>query len=121
MSVIETPPRREPPPAAVPDPDLDDTRVRMQRRRRRPLPLWMRVLVFLVGWLVVLIGIAGLVLPGPGIPTIVAGAAILSVASELVYEWTRKSLQRWPTIWTRVEAFRNRIHDRLHDWVHRKD
>ncbi len=54
------------------------------RQPHRPLPLWVRILVLVVGWIVVLIGIAGLVLPGiQGIATIVAGAAILSVASEL--------------------------------------
>ncbi|HEX3131303.1 MAG TPA: PGPGW domain-containing protein [Thermoanaerobaculia bacterium] len=97
----------------------DDTLFR-RRRLRRPLPLWLRVMVFLAGWIVVLIGIAGLVLPGPGIPTIIAGAAILSIVSEATYELTRKSLQRWPFIWDRVEAFRERIHDRLHRFAHRK-
>lgn len=105
---------------------LDDTRIRRLRLRRplrplRPLPLWLRVAVLLVGWVVVLVGIAGLVLPGPGIPTIVVGAAILSVVSEAAYELTRKSLCRWPSIWSRVEAFRERLHDRLHNWAHRKD
>ena len=105
-------------PQTRPEP-LDDTYHR-RRRLRRPLPLWLRVLVFLVGWVVVLIGIAGLVLPGPGIPTIIAGAAILSIVSEATYELTRKSLQRWPSIWSRVEAFRERIHDRLHRFAHKK-
>lgn len=90
------------------------------RQPHRPLPLWVRILVLVVGWIVVLIGIAGLVLPGiQGIATIVAGAAILSVASELCYKWTKKTLHRWPWIWTRVERFRIKIHDKLHDMVHR--
>jgi hypothetical protein len=109
MTMPETPPE-----------SLDDTHARRRRRLRRPLPLWLRILVFLVGWIVVLVGIAGLVLPGPGIPTIIAGAAILSIVSEATYELTRKSLQRWPSIWSRVEAFRERIHDRLHAFAHRK-
>lgn len=109
-------------PEMLPPESLDDTNIRRRRLRRslRPLPLWLRVSVFLVGWLVVLVGIAGLVLPGPGIPTIIAGAAILSVVSEATYELTRKSLQRWPFIWDRVEAFRERIHDRLHRFAHKK-
>lgn len=109
---------------SMPEPkpqSLDDTQIRYRRRRlRRPLPLWLRILVFLAGWIVILVGIAGLVLPGPGIPTIVAGAAILSIVSEATYELTRKSLQRWPFIWDKVEAFRERIHDRLHRFAHRK-
>jgi hypothetical protein len=108
MTMPETPPE-----------SLDDTHMR-RRRLRRPLPLWLRVMVFLVGWVVVLIGVAGLVLPGPGIPTIIAGAAILSIVSEATYNLTRKSLQRWPSIWSRVEAFRERLHDRLHAFAHRK-
>jgi uncharacterized membrane protein YbaN (DUF454 family) len=88
---------------------------------RRPLPLWLRILVLLVGWIVLLVGVAGLVLPGiQGIATIAIGAAILSVASELAYEWMRKSLSRWPKIWDRVERFRDRISDKLQDMVHRK-
>jgi hypothetical protein len=98
----------------------DESRFRRHRRLRLPLPLWLRILVFLVGWVVVLVGVAGLVLPGPGIPTIVVGAAILSVVSEAAYELTRKSLRRWPSIWDRVEVFRERIHDRLHAFAHKK-
>ena len=112
---------RNPIPAPVPPPAaaLDDTHVR-RRRRRKPLPLWLRIIVLLVGWIVLLVGVAGLVLPGiQGIATIVIGAAILSVASELAYKWMRKTLHRWPAVWDRVERFRDKIHDKLHDFVHR--
>lgn len=101
---------------------LEDTHLRRHRLHlRRPLPLWMRITVLLVGWVVVLIGVAGLVLPGiQGIATIAAGAAILSVVSEVAYKLTRKTLRRWPWIWERVERFRERLHDRLHRWAHGK-
>ena len=127
MSVPEplesSPPREDAPPqpgpVAVP-PMAEEPQVR-RRRLRRPLPLWLRILVLLVGWIVLLVGVAGLVLPGiQGIATIVIGAAILSVASELAYEWMRKGLSRWPKIWDRVEGFRDRIHDKLSDFVHRR-
>ncbi len=118
-----SPPREDAPPkpgpVAVP-PIAEETHVR-RRRLRRPLPLWLRILVLLVGWIVLLVGVAGLVLPGiQGIATIAIGAAILSVASELAYEWMRKSLSRWPKLWDRVERFRDRIYDKLQDMVHRK-
>ncbi len=118
-----SPPREDAPPqpgpVAVP-PIAEEPHVR-RRRLRRPLPLWLRILVLLVGWIVLLVGVAGLVLPGiQGIATIAIGAAILSVASELAYEWMRKSLSRWPKIWDRVERFRDRISDKLQDMVHRK-
>lgn len=118
-----TPPSHDegsrPGPVPVPPPDpLDDTHVRWHRRRK-PLPLWLRIIVLFVGWIVVLVGVAGLVLPGPGTVGIVVGVAILSVASQFAYKWMRRTLHRWPTIWDRVEKFRDRIHDRLHDFVHR--
>ena len=117
------PPReepREPVSAQAPRPGdaLDDSHL-FRRHRLRPLPLWLRIIVLFVGWIVVLIGIAGLVLPGPGTVGIVLGVAILSVASQFAYKWMRRTLHRWPTIWDRVERFRDKIHDRLHDFVHR--
>lgn len=99
----------------------DDTQTR-QRRRLPPLPMWLRVVVLLVGWVVLLVGVAGLVLPGiQGVLTIILGAAILSVASETAHRWTRQCLQRWPKAHDRVEAFREKIHDKLHRMVHKKD
>jgi hypothetical protein len=119
---VERPQPQPPEPVAPLSGPLDDTHIRRHRLHlRRPLPLWMRVTVMLVGWIVLLIGVAGLVLPGiQGIATIAIGAAILSVVSEVAYKWTRKALQRWPSIWERVERFRGRIHDKLHTWAHGK-
>lgn len=114
-------PSPQPGPVAVPPTALEETQVRRRLRLHRPLPLWLRILVLLVGWIVLLVGVAGLVLPGiQGIATIAIGAAILSVASELAYEWMRKSLSRWPKIWDRVEGFRDRLLDKLQDLVHRR-
>ena len=86
---------------------------------RPPLPLWMRVLVLAAGWVVLLLGVAGLVLPGPGVLTILAGLAILSISSELAHRWMRRALRRWPKLSHRVESFRTRIHDGLHRMVRR--
>lgn len=100
----------------------EETVVRKHRLRRPlpPLPLWLRVVVLLVGWIVLLVGVAGLVLPGiQGVLTIVLGAAILSVASELAHKWMRQSLKRWPKIWHRVEAMREKIHGKLHKMVNK--
>lgn len=98
----------------------EDTLVR-RRRLQRPLPLWLRVVVLLVGWVVLLVGVAGLVLPGiQGVVTILLGAAILSVASELAHQWMRKALQRWPKMLNRVDRFRDKIYDRLYRMVNRE-
>lgn len=74
----------------------------------------MRALLFLVGWLLVLLGLVGLVLPVlQGILFLVAGAAVLSLASELAYEVLRFVLRRWPRTWLRVARWRRRVHRRL--------
>jgi len=83
-------------------------------RREEPLALWLRALLFLSGWALVLVGIAGLVLPGiQGILTLLAGAAVLSLASELAYKVLRFSLQWFPRVWGRVARWRRRIRRRL--------
>jgi hypothetical protein len=80
-----------------------------------------RVGVFLVGWLLVLVGLAGLILPGiQGVLTIVLGAALLSLDNELVYRGLRKLLRRWPDVLHRVEGYRERMHERLHRLFPRK-
>jgi len=84
-------------------------------RPRLPLPPWLRVVVLVVGWLVLLVGLAGLVLPGiQGIATILIGLAILSVASATAHRWMRRALQRWPRAWQRIDRLRETISDLLH-------
>ena len=79
------------------------------------LPLWVRLSLFALGWLLILVGIAGLVLPGiQGVLTLLVGVAGLSLVSELAYELLRKALRRWPAAWTRVESFREKAHRKLH-------
>jgi hypothetical protein len=107
------------PPAGETDLERLPLEIRMQRRP--PLPMWIRVTIFLVGWLLILVGVAGLVLPGlQGIVTILAGAALLSLDNELVYRGLRRLLARWPNLWHKVEHFREKAHDRIHGWFHRK-
>lgn len=48
-----------------------------------------RVLGLVVGWLLVLVGLAALVLPGPGLLALVAGLAVLAQQ----YEWARRWLR----------------------------
>jgi len=96
-----------------PEPPSTDPRRRL-RRHLPALPIVVRILVLVVGWIVVLIGIAGLALPGiQGFLTIAIGAALLSLASEMIYRGLRRLLQRWPRIWDRIEHFREWMHDKL--------
>ncbi len=91
------------------------------KRRRLPLPFWLRVVVLLVGWIVLLVGVAGLALPIlQGWFFIGLGAAILSVASEQAHRWMRQTLHRWPKVWCRIDRIRDKIHDKLHRMVHRE-
>jgi len=88
-----------------------------KQRRRLSLSLGTRVLSFAVGWSLILVGVVGLALPGiQGVLTILIGAAVLSVVSETVYRLLKRFFHRWPWAWTRIERFRNR----LHDWLHRE-
>src|SRR5215210_958003 len=88
---------------------------------RPPLPMGVRIGIFVVGWLLILVGVAGLVLPGiQGIATILIGAALLSLDNELVYRGLRRLLARWPHLWRRLEHFREKAHDRLHRTFHRQ-
>jgi hypothetical protein len=84
-------------------------------RHRPALPVAIRIILFVVGWSLLLIGVAGLVLPGiQGILTILLGAAVLSVASETVYRLLRKTLRpRWPGLWSKIRGLRQRVHDRF--------
>jgi len=89
---------------------------------RPPLPFGARLGIFVLGWVLILVGVAGLVLPGiQGVATILAGAALLSLDNELVYRGLRRLLARWPKIWARLEGFREKTHDRIHRMFHRPE
>ena len=79
-----------------------------------------QILNYLIAAYLILIGIAGLVLPGiQGVFTIVLGAALLSLDNELMYRGLRKVFKRWPKLWHKVEHFRAKAHDRVHRMFHR--
>lgn len=83
-----------------------------------PPALWVRLLLLGLGWFLLLVGVAGLVLPGiQGILTMLIGAAILSVASETVYRLLRRLLRhRFPGVWQKLNRFRDRWRARLARW-----
>ncbi|HET9768685.1 MAG TPA: PGPGW domain-containing protein [Thermoanaerobaculia bacterium] len=92
------------------------TRAGRRRLRKQPhppshLPLGWRIFFIISGWVMVLVGIAGLALPGiQGVLTIVLGGALLSVASETAYWVLRWLFQRWPGGWRRVERMRRKLY-----------
>jgi hypothetical protein len=103
----------EPPPAS---PEKPRRRHRLRKMTHPPahLPTGWRVFFTAAGWILVLIGIAGLALPGiQGVITIIGGAALLSASSETAYWWTRRAFSRWPWGWRKLERTRRRIYRRL--------
>ena len=102
-------------PSRTDSPRSETAVLRRGRGRLPALSLGIRIVVFVAGWTLVLIGVVGLVLPGiQGILTILFGAAILSLASETIYRLLRKLFRRWPFIWTRIEGLRRKTHEKLH-------
>jgi Putative transmembrane protein (PGPGW) len=111
-------PDPEPSPAAevAPAPAAADEAV--VRKVRAPLSLITRVLLHSLGWALVAVGLAGLVLPGiQGVLTLALGFAVISVASKRVHRWLRGRFRRWPKGWRRLERARRRV-DR---WVRPKE
>ncbi|MEP7009612.1 MAG: PGPGW domain-containing protein [Acidobacteriota bacterium] len=89
---------------------------------RPRLRLGVRIGVFVVGWILILVGVAGLVLPGiQGVFTIVTGAALLSLDNELIYRLMRRAFLRWPHLWDRIERLREKTHERLHRLFRRNE
>ncbi len=64
-------------------------RIRAQQERHRTRSRVFRVPVAVVGFVLVVLGIALLVLPGPGLPLIVLGLAMLA----LEFTWAERSLE----------------------------
>ena len=74
-------------------------------------PTTTRVLLLVRGWVLVLVGVAGLVLPGiQGILTIVFGAALLSLVSYNALAVLRWCFRPWPHGWRRMLKMRRRIY-----------
>ena len=89
--------------------DEEDTHVHIP-----DLPLGLRVVLLIFGWLVIVLGLAGLLLPGlQGILLLILGAAILSVASDSVHRWLENLLEHRPKMRRRLNTFRSKLHSRL--------
>jgi hypothetical protein len=103
-----------PSPARAKNPPLP--RSQRVRYQRLPLPLWVRVLVLTAGWVLIVVGIAGLFLPIlQGGLSLAIGFALLSIASQTVHLKLRAWMGRWPGLWRRLEKLRRAIHG----WLHR--
>lgn len=80
-----------------------------------PLPTWKRLVLWVLGWFLVLLGLAGLVLPVlQGWLTLFLATAILSLVSEGIYKLLRRLFSRSPKSWRKVLRLRRWVHRRLH-------
>ncbi len=76
-----------------------------------------QILLLFLGWVLILLGLAGLVLPGlQGCITLVAGAAALSLVSRFMLDSLRYLFRRWPRGWRALLRTRRRV---LH-WIQSK-
>jgi hypothetical protein len=79
------------------------------------LPLSLRIGLLILGWFVIVLGLAGLLLPGlQGVLLLMLGAAILSVASDSVHRWLEGLLEHRPRMRQRLNAFRTKLQSKLH-------
>jgi tellurite resistance protein TerC len=60
----------------------------MQLRRKGNSPIWRKLIIFFIGGLFLILGVAMLVLPGPAVVLIPLGLAILATE----FRWARKWL-----------------------------
>lgn len=78
------------------------------------LPPAKRLLLLIAGWLLILVGLAGLVLPGiQGILTLALGAAALSLVSSTFLRLLHRLLRRWPKVLDTMLRFRQEILGKL--------
>lgn len=79
-------------------------------RRRPQLSPVTRIVLIIAGWVLVLLGIAGLVLPGlQGVLTLLLAAAVLSLVSNRALGLMRWCFRPWPKGWRRLLLLRRRI------------
>lgn len=73
-----------------------------------------RVLLLVLGWLLIILGVAGLALPLlQGVLFLVIGAAVLSLVNRTAFRFVRRVFRRWPKAWKRLLGWRRWIFDKL--------
>lgn len=86
----------------------------LRAHKLRPLPSGIRIALYILGWLLVFVGLIGLVLPGiQGILCLILGASALSLVSDGLHRRLRPLFRRWPAGWRRLERLRRKLHSLL--------
>jgi hypothetical protein len=106
MSPGDSPPPEEPRKANSEE-DLEEIHI-------PSLPFGTRIVVLVLSWLCLILGLAGLLLPGlQGFLLLFLGMALMSVASDTVHRWMERALHRHPGLQKRLQRFREKIHKRF--------
>ncbi len=84
-------------------------------RSPRKLPYLARILAGILAWILLIVGLAGLVLPGlQGVLTLALSATFFSLTSSRVHERLRSAFRPWPKGWRRVVKVRRSLERWLH-------
>ncbi len=99
----------------VEQPDADQPhsqdRDKVRSQKLEPLSPLTRILIMVLGWLLMGVGVLGLVLPGlQGILTLMLGAACISLVDHRALSLLRKIFRRWPKGWRRLLKLRRKMH-----------
>lgn len=79
-------------------------------RSPRQLPYLGRIVAGILAWILLVVGLAGLVLPGlQGVLTLALSATMFSLTSPRVHEGLRSAFRPWPKGWRRVVKVRRVI------------
>lgn len=90
------------------------SRIRRRVSEMPPLSTSARVILAVFGWLLILLGVVQLLIPGPGLLTMVTGAAVLSLVSHKAHNLLRWLFRPWPWAWQKLLQLRRRIRERIH-------
>jgi hypothetical protein len=111
-------------PSAEARSDLDGAAAAKPRvgslRSPRPLSYLGRIVAWVLAWILLIVGLAGLVLPGiQGVLTLALSATFFSLTSSRVHEGLRSAFRPWPRGWRRVVKVRRSLERWLGRLEHR--
>ncbi|MCP4658211.1 MAG: hypothetical protein GY856_22595 [bacterium] len=89
------------------------SRIRRRVSEMPPLSTGARVVLAIGGWVLIMLGVLQLFIPGPGLLTMVTGAALLSLVSRRVHNLLRWIFRPWPWAWQKLLQLRRRIRERF--------
>lgn len=98
-------------PSGLEDEPVPKSRPRLgSLRSPKKLPYLGRLIAGVIAWILLIVGLAGLVLPGlQGVLTLALSATFFSLTSHRVHERLRSAFKPWPKGWRRVVKVRRSL------------